>query len=200
MNFKIAGGFKLPGALVVSKCKNRRHDILEDYFNNMPDPLLIDNGDDTITVKIKPVPAKLAQLIVDSKSVYFGIIRVNAGEKWAYHDGHWGKNKKGHHGRKSSCKRLFTDYFLDYYSPDYCGTLTFLNTTQDQINLKLTKEELMAGQITRDISHLFELDYEIWAWNKDDWIAQFYLGIYYRDEEAVPTLFKMQSYDIWCEL
>ena len=161
------------------------------------------NEDDerVITIEFTPVDEATAQALVDSKTLYFGIVRHRAD--------HYGKeSRRSKDDESKNHAGAVSDNFP--YSPedyeDLDGQMDFsiLATYQDNENKFITKQELMAGSITRNVYHLDELvcrnrtNYRTQLIEDGgNWYCGFYIGfIYYERNTRVPTAYLMESYAI----
>lgn len=196
MIFRLSNNFRIAGGKIATRCKNKGRDLLEAYFTNAENPEVNLNGNE-VEVVISPMTDLLATYSIESKCIYFGIVRVNAGQRYSNRRPRYEDVKFGNKGRVPSHKHRFINNFYTWYSPDNIGTVSLINIGE---YCKVTKEELTSGYIYRDVSSLYNLGYDIWGENKDDWEAEFFIGLYYIDDENVPFMFNMGQCKIICPL
>lgn len=168
----------------VSPSKHREE--IEEYLGNMNEPTLVDNGDGTVTLKFDPIPEEMATWMIESKTVFFNIVRKG-----------WGNINSNYHRHS---KHTVSLYFP--YSWEYPGIATSIpNTVYDMANRIIQTSELTSGSITRDISHIYDFEqaghYTDMHANCSDWVCQFYIGLIYFNSDNLPTLYKMDAYNYY---
>lgn len=168
----------------------KHREEIEAYIDNMNEPTLIDNGNGSVTLTFDPISQEMATWMVQSKTIFFNIVRQNIGNR----------NSRIHsRGTKKASKHSIEDYFP--YSWDYKGPIdmTIPNTLNDKSNRLLLISELTSGRITRNISHIYDYNYSN-SWGvracEEDFIFEFYIGLIYWDANNCPTLYKMSKFNV----
>lgn len=169
---------------------NKHRAEIEAYMSNMSEPTISRNNN-TITLTFNPIPQQMAQWMVQSKTVFFNVVRQNIGHR-----------NSNSHGRKRSSRHTIQKYFP--YEWDYVTSNddpSIPNTSNDYNNRQLTVNELTSGTLTRNVRHDFNLYYgngfgDVRE-NCGDWAYEFYMGLIYWDEQNEPRLYKMAKVDIF---
>ena len=202
MNYKvyIKGNACVPynkGSKCIWRMRPSKHrSEIETYFSNMSEPTLTDNGNGTVTLSFTPVPREMATWMVESKSVGFHIVRQNIGNRTSR------THKNDARTYKRSCHTVdeYFPYEWDYVS--HQNDPTIANGSSDQLIRRITVNELVSGQITRNISHLYDYRYSnSFSQNRtnSDFIFEFYLGLIYWNADNMPTLYKMGKLEVSSE-
>lgn len=189
---------KIPGFVVnmgstIVPSKHRAE--IEAYIDNMDEPELTDNGDGTVTLSFDPIPEEMATWMVESKTVFFNIVRQNIGNC----DG-----SRYERPTKFTVRQTFP-YEWDYVQHGVSSDISIPNTLSDRENRHIQINELKSGSITRDISYVYDFQYSN-SWSKmraresANFYLEFYMGIIYFDSDNKPALYKMGKIDIpWCD-
>ena len=76
MGYRIPG-YRIPGYRIVTTPREK----LEAYLIGMNHPTVsLSNNNETATISFTPFPSDIAQIIIDSKAVQFGVVRhISAG-------------------------------------------------------------------------------------------------------------------------
>lgn len=178
-----------PYVINMTKVKIPKHraEIVQYFDTSLSDPKVNDNGDGTITLEFDPIPLEMATWMVQSKTVFFNVVRRNMGSCKS----HW-TDKDGESRVTKHYVRVTFPYKWNY--SDNNNNTTIPNTTADRNNRRLQISELTSGSITRDISHVWDLSNHC-SWNNAfyayDLEAEFYVGLIYYDEDNTPAMYCM---------
>lgn len=171
----------------------KHREEIEAYIDNMNEPTLIDNGNGSVTLTFNPIPQEMATWMVQSKTVFFNIVRQNLGNR----------NSRDHISDDKTWKG--SKHFVETYFPyewDHIKTRndpSIPNTEIDLQNRTLTVSELTSGRITRNISHIYDYNYSNSLSDRacdEDFIFEFYMGLIYWDANNHPTLYRMGKFNV----
>lgn len=149
----------------------------------------------TFSLQFDPISEQMANWIVQSKTVYFGVVRNRAHRSRV----RWRKNReqKGYdeHSQFSGEYFTYTWEYPPFNNGDYYSvSIPRLGKEREAIQVS----ELINGQISRNIP-------ELYSWVSDyrltntieymgNWVDQFYIGLFYKDIHNKPVLFKMAPF------
>lgn len=211
-------GYRIPGYRIVTTPREK----LEAYLIGMSHPTVsLSNNNETATISFTPFPNDIAQIIVDTKAVQFGVVRhISAGRS----------HRKSHssiQGSRYYSKQSRGDKGFNYqnWNQKFLKCVPEANTSFHKISSNETHpsgdaspnklghialtmpsfcfvlpsyEELISGQMVCDISVLKTLKPggKKYANMDGSWPSsfkgEFAIGFIYRDLNQWPTIFKMK--------